>query len=85
MSMKRRKPWRNDFGKYIHIALPMATNFCRDYAAVYWPNKGIKGAELAAIHGKIVQSERDLAGDVSPPNESHESRPNGKYHTSPPR
>jgi len=56
----------------------------RDYAVTYWPNKGIKGSELRKIHSKIIASEKDLAGDVSPPNEPND-RPNGHYHTSPPR
>jgi len=50
----------------------------------YWPNKGIKGEELAKIHLKIIASEKDLAGDASPPNEPNDNRPNGHYHTSPP-
>lgn len=57
----------------------------RDYAVTYWPNKGIKGDELAAIHRKIIASEKDLAGDASPQTEPNDNRPNGHYHTSPPR
>ncbi|KAK5085011.1 ATP-dependent DNA helicase Hrp3 [Lithohypha guttulata] len=56
-----------------------------DYAVTYWPNKGIKGEELARIHLKIIASEKDLAGDASPQNEPDDNRPNGHYHTSPPR
>lgn len=58
----------------------------RDYAAVYWPNKGIKGHELQAIHLKIVASERDLAGEASPDNDTNnvDKRANGTYNTSPP-
>lgn len=64
----------------------MVANFTsRDYAVTYWPNKGIRGDELASIHRKIIASERDLAGDASPAqNETTENRPNGNYHTSPP-
>ncbi|KAJ9664235.1 ATP-dependent DNA helicase Hrp3 [Neophaeococcomyces mojaviensis] len=57
-----------------------------DYAVTYWPNKGIRGDELAAIHRKIIASEKDLAGDASPQQaEAGDTRPNGHYHTSPPR
>ncbi|KAK5076453.1 ATP-dependent DNA helicase Hrp3 [Lithohypha guttulata] len=58
-----------------------------EYAVTYWPNKGIKGDELATIHRKIIASEKDLAGDASPQtqNETNDHRPNGHYHTSPPR
>jgi hypothetical protein len=63
-------------------------NFCRDYAATYWPNKGIKGKELQAIHGKIVASDNKLAGEGSPNDESSNvdgRATNGSYQTSPPR
>ncbi|KAI1616167.1 chromodomain-helicase-DNA-binding protein 1 [Exophiala viscosa] len=58
-----------------------------DYAATYWPNKGIKGRELQAIHGKIVASDNKLAGEGSPDDEANnvDSRANGSYQTSPPR
>lgn len=57
-----------------------------DYAATYWPNKGIKGQELQNIHGKIVASDNKLAGEGSPNDESNnvDGRANGSYHTSPP-
>ncbi|RMD40842.1 hypothetical protein DV735_g4299, partial [Chaetothyriales sp. CBS 134920] len=57
-----------------------------DFAATYWPNKGIKGKELQAIHQKIVASDKKLAGDASPDNESNnvDARANGSYNTSPP-
>ena len=63
---------------------------CRDFAATYWPNKGIRGSELQAIHAKIVASDKKLAGDNSPNNEANnvDSRANGAltaYNTSPPR
>jgi hypothetical protein len=59
----------------------------RDFAATYWPNKGIKGRELQTIHAKIVASDKKLAGDASPENDSNnvDSRANGSYNTSPPR
>ncbi|KIW67849.1 hypothetical protein PV04_07071 [Phialophora macrospora] len=59
-----------------------------DYAATYWPNKGIKGKELQAIHGKIVASDNKLAGEGSPNDESSNvdgRATNGSYQTSPPR
>ncbi|OAP54532.1 hypothetical protein AYL99_10980 [Fonsecaea erecta] len=59
-----------------------------DYAATYWPNKGIKGKELQNIHGKIVASDNKLAGEGSPNDESSNvdgRATNGSYQTSPPR
>ncbi|KIW99623.1 uncharacterized protein Z518_11036 [Rhinocladiella mackenziei CBS 650.93] len=58
-----------------------------DYAATYWPNKGIKGSELQNIHGKIVASDNKLAGEGSPNDDSNnvDGRANGSYQTSPPR
>ncbi|KAL6243123.1 ATP-dependent DNA helicase Hrp3 [Rhinocladiella similis] len=57
-----------------------------DYAATYWPNKGIKGQELQTIHGKIVASDNKLAGEASPNDDSSnvDGRANGSYRTSPP-
>ncbi|KIV88307.1 hypothetical protein PV10_08001 [Exophiala mesophila] len=57
-----------------------------DYAATYWPNKGIKGSELQTIHGKIVASDKKLAGEGSPNDDSSnvDGRANGSYRTSPP-
>jgi hypothetical protein len=58
----------------------------RDFAATYWPNKGIRGSELQAIHAKIVASDKKLAGDASPDESNNvDSRANGSYNTSPPR
>ncbi|OAG35335.1 hypothetical protein AYO21_10475 [Fonsecaea monophora] len=59
-----------------------------DYAATYWPNKGIKGKELQNIHGKIVASDNKLADEGSPNDESSNvdgRATNGSYQTSPPR
>ncbi|ETN36256.1 uncharacterized protein HMPREF1541_08533 [Cyphellophora europaea CBS 101466] len=57
-----------------------------DYAATYWPNKGIRGSELQTIHAKIVASDKTLAGEASPDNEVNnvDHRTNGSYNTSPP-
>lgn len=61
----------------------------RDYAATYWPNKGIKGKELQNIHGKIVASDKNLTGDGSPNDDESNNNDgratNGAYQTSPPR
>ncbi|EXJ77380.1 chromodomain-helicase-DNA-binding protein 1 [Capronia epimyces CBS 606.96] len=58
-----------------------------EYAATYWPNKGIRGKELQTIHGKIVASDNKLAGEGSPNDESNnvDGRANGSYQTSPPQ
>ncbi|KAJ9602080.1 ATP-dependent DNA helicase Hrp3 [Cladophialophora chaetospira] len=59
-----------------------------DFAATYWPNKGIKGKELQTIHAKIVASDNKLAGEGSPNDESSNvdgRATNGSYQTSPPR
>jgi len=58
----------------------------REYAATYWPNKGIRGSELQNIHGKIVASDKKLAGEGSPNDDSSnvDGRANGSYRTSPP-
>ena len=60
----------------------------RDFAATYWPNKGIKGKELQTIHAKIVASDNKLAGEGSPNDESNNvdvRATDGSYQTSPPR
>ncbi|RMZ88561.1 hypothetical protein DV736_g4214, partial [Chaetothyriales sp. CBS 134916] len=46
-----------------------------DFAATYWPNKGIKGKELQAIHQKIVASDKKLAGDASPDESNNRETP----------
>ena len=43
----------------------------REHTSAYWPNKGIKGHELQKIYGKIVASDRTLAGEASPDNDSN--------------
>ncbi|KPI41889.1 Chromodomain helicase hrp3 [Cyphellophora attinorum] len=59
-----------------------------DYAATYWPNKGIRGVELQSLHNKIVASDKTLTGEGSPDDNgetSNERRANGgSYNTSPP-
>ena len=56
----------------------------REYTASHWPNKGIKGHELQAIYGKIVASDRTLAGETSPDNDTNkiEAKSNGAMHAS---
>lgn len=71
--MTTTNPSRNASGKFQLNSLnaePVLT--CdRDYAATYWPNKGIKGRELQNIHGKIVASDNKLAGEGSPNDDSN--------------
>ena len=77
--------WRRGSGKpSIPTSMYLANNL-RDYAATYWPNKGIKGKELQNIHSKIVASDKKLAGDASPDDGNNvDTRANGSYNTSPP-
>lgn len=52
---------------------PNANVLHREHTSGYWPNKGIKGHELQTIYGKIVASDRTLAGEASPDNDSNKS------------
>ena len=87
MTWKRTKSlWRSVSGEYRLFFVRARLTCSRDYAATYWPNKGIRGSELQTIHAKIVASDKTLAGEASPDNEANnvDHRANGSYNTSPP-
>lgn len=62
-------PWKDAYGKLFVQRLLRDHNTdtrCRDYTALYWPNKGIKGHELQTIYGKIIASDKSIADAASP-------------------
>jgi hypothetical protein len=71
--MKIRLRWNPDSGKSAKIfrVIQHANVSHREHTSAYWPNKGIKGHELQKIYGKIVASDRTLAGEASPDNDSN--------------
>jgi hypothetical protein len=85
--MKTPPHWSPDSGKLSITArnLLAANKSYREHTSAYWPNKGIKGHELQKIYGKIVASDRTLAGEASPDNDSNntDNKATGGIKTSP--